>query len=83
MLLYLPAAGPELSAVEVRGQAKYGLAAPGFCAALDGLKDAVRGHFGTCAIKAGIYRYLMRSLWGEIFTARQYCAESRVPAGCR
>ena len=63
MLLYLPVARPELSAAgEVRGQAKYRLVAPGFYATLDGLKAAVPGHFRTCAIKAGIYKYLMRSL---------------------
>ena len=60
---YLPVARPELGAVEgVRGQAKYRLVTPVFCATLDGLKAAVPGHFRTCAIKAGICKYLMRSL---------------------
>ena len=62
VLPYLPAAGPELGAVgEVRGQAEHGPVTPGFCATLDGPKAAVPGHSRTRAIKAGVYKYPMRS----------------------
>ena len=63
MLLYLPVAKPELSAVgEVRWQAKYRLVTSEFYATLDGLKASVSEHFRTCAIKVDIYKYLMRNV---------------------
>ena len=63
MLLHLPAAGPELSAVEeVWRQAKYRLVTSEFYSTLDGLKAVVSEHFRICAINVDIYKYLMRSL---------------------
>ena len=71
--LHLPAAGPGLSAVGVvRGQARYGPVTSEFHAMLDGTTAAVSEHPRTCAIRAGIYKYLMRSVLGGIFTACQY-----------
>ena len=63
VLLYLPVARPELSAVEeVWRQAKYRLVTSEFYSTLDELKAAVSEHFRTCAINVDIYKYLMRSL---------------------
>ena len=57
LLLYLPVARPELSAVEeVWGQAKYRLITSEFYATLEGLKATVSEHFRTCAIKVDIYK---------------------------
>ena len=63
LLLYLPVARPELGAVEeVWRQAKYRLMTSEFYWMLDELKAAVSEHFRTRAIKADIYKYLMRSV---------------------
>ena len=63
MVLYLPVAGPELSAVEAVWQkAKYGLITAEFYRTLDDLKAAVSEYFRTCSIKVDIYTYLVRSI---------------------
>ena len=62
MLLYLPAARLEMSAVEqVWGQAKYRLITE-FYGTLDDLKSAVSEHFRTRTIKVDIYAYLVRNM---------------------
>lgn len=51
---HLPAAGPVPGAAwEVRGQAKHGPEAPGFCRTVGGPEAAVSEHPWACAIKAG------------------------------
>ena len=63
VLLYLPVAMPELSAIEaVWKDAKYRLVTSAFYDTVDHLKRAVSEYFRTCSIKIDIYKYLERSL---------------------
>ena len=72
MVLYLPVAGPELSAIKAVWQkAKYRLITAEFSRTLDDLKAAVSEYFRTCPITVNIYTYLMRSIWREILSVRQ------------
>ena len=62
-LLYLPAAGPELGAIEaVWKDAKYRQVTSAFYDTVDHLKRAVSEYFRTCSIKIDIYKYLERSV---------------------
>ena len=63
VLLYLPVARPELSAMEaVWKDAKYGPVTSAFYDTVDHLKRAVSEYFRTCSIKIDIYKYLERSV---------------------
>lgn len=61
MIVYLPVARPELSAIEaIWKQAKYRLITSEFYKTVDDLKAAVSEYFRTCSINIDIYAYLMR-----------------------
>ena len=63
MVLYLPVARPELSAIEAVWQkAKYRLITVEFYKTLDDLKAAVSEYFRTCSITVNICAYLMRNI---------------------
>ncbi len=63
VLLYLPVARPELSAIEpIWKDAKYRLVTSAFYDTADHLKRAVSEYFRTCSIKVDIYKYLERSV---------------------